>query len=339
MDIDGLGEEVIDQLLKAKLVKNFADLYELKENELANLTHSSVTKDGKEIDVRLGEKTARQILDSIEQSKARGLARVLGSLGIRHIGAQTALIISSNVAGIDKLLTADEESVRRIVSETRTVSKLQSARDIATDFFEALHSTDGASRLKKAEHNAKMDRSLNVVKIFLDDLPDGGSTWRVKWGTGSGKKDLIFKSFDSLDALKKATVDELTRVFDLESDEVVGRSLFDFLHSKKGRDTITRLQKVEVSMKSLEMGNSRDNLPLAGKIFVVTGTLEKYSRDEIQELIRANGGKATSSVSRSTDYLIAGENAGSKLEKAKRLNVQTISEQKFLDLLAKSPEK
>ncbi len=102
MDIDGVGEEVIDQLIKEKLVAHFADLYQLTEPQLADLTHVSVTKQGKEIEVRLGEKNARQILDSLVQSKTRGLARVLAALGIHHIGTQTARIIASRVNGIDE---------------------------------------------------------------------------------------------------------------------------------------------------------------------------------------------------------------------------------------------
>ena len=69
--------------------------------------------------------------------------------------------------------------------------------------------------------------------------------------------------------------------------------------------------------------------PLAGKTLVVTGTLEKYSREEIQELIAKHGGRAASSVSKSTDYLVAGEKAGSKLEKAQKLGVKVITEEEF----------
>src|SRR5262249_47956043 len=85
MDIEGMGEEVIDQLLRHKLVSHFADLYTLDEEQLANLTHVSSTKSGEETQVRLGEKNAQQILSGLKDSKQRGLARVLGSLGINHI--------------------------------------------------------------------------------------------------------------------------------------------------------------------------------------------------------------------------------------------------------------
>ena len=77
-------------------------------------------------------------------------------------------------------------------------------------------------------------------------------------------------------------------------------------------------------------------LPLAGKTVVVTGTFEKKSRDQMHDLIRANGGKPTDSVSRSTDYLVEGKEAGStKLKKARELDVRVLSEQEFLALLTK----
>jgi DNA ligase (NAD+) len=74
--------------------------------------------------------------------------------------------------------------------------------------------------------------------------------------------------------------------------------------------------------------------PLSGKTLVVTGTLENYTRDEIESLIEQHGGRVTSSVSKSTDYLVAGEKAGSKLDKAQKLNVAVISEREFEQLIA-----
>jgi DNA ligase (NAD+) len=75
--------------------------------------------------------------------------------------------------------------------------------------------------------------------------------------------------------------------------------------------------------------------PLSGKTLVVTGTLERYSREEIEDLIEQHGGRATSSVSKSTDYLVTGEKAGSKLDKAQKLGVKIISEAEFDELLGR----
>ena len=99
-----------------------------------------------------------------------------------------------------------------------------------------------------------------------------------------------------------------------EIGPIIAQSVYDFLHSKFGQETIADLKSVGVKMESAaRAGGPR---ALEGKTLVVTGTLQKYSRDEIEELITRHGGHAASSVSKNTDYLVAGEKAGSKLAKA-----------------------
>ncbi len=337
MDIEGLGEEVIDQLLKHKLVSHFADLYELDEAQLANLTHVSVTKKGEEIQVRLGEKNAQQILNSLVESKKRGLGRVLASLGINHIGEQTVRVVTSNINEIDDLMDASLERIRRAVVDERDHLGLQDLTQIANKFFEQLHSPNGRMRIENAYKAAKINSSENPVKLFLNDLPSTAKeSWGVGWGQNKlGKKDRILKRFATLDQLVAATVDDFIELFNDKNDEVVGHSLYNFLQSKTGKDTVRQLQRVGVEMKSHEKSKADVDSPFAGKTVVVTGTFEKYSRDEIHELIRSNGGKPTTSVSKSTDYLVVGESAGSKLEKARELQVPVLSEQEFLALLAK----
>ncbi|MHC4101384.1 MAG: NAD-dependent DNA ligase LigA [Planctomycetota bacterium] len=114
MDVDGLGEKLIEQLLEEGLVEHFADLYTLKADQLAPLTHEGKTKDGKPTEVRLGEKSAARIVRGIEESKGRGLARVLAGLGIRHIGAAAARILARHFADADALLAAPEEQLREL---------------------------------------------------------------------------------------------------------------------------------------------------------------------------------------------------------------------------------
>jgi DNA ligase (NAD+) len=326
MDIEGMGEEVVDQLIKNKLVSHFADLYELTEPQLADLTHVSVTKQGKEIQVRLGEKNARQILDSLEQSKERGLARMLGSLGIHHIGTQTARSIAARVSGIDELLQADLQTVRGLVSEKQDQSKLKSLEKAAEQFREALHSAEGKKLVAEARRQAIEHPRASEIKLLLDQIVD-----RRAWALSPSRAELILGAFDELKSLLGADKQRFVEVF---HDEVVGRALYDFLHSRRGSETIARLRKAGVDMTSQEPRAAAD-LPLAGKTLVVTGTLEKYSRDEIQELITQLGGHAAGSISKNTDYLVAGENAGSKLEKAQKLGVAILSEAQFDELIGR----
>lgn len=329
MDIQGVGEEVVDQLLRNGLISHFADLYSLTEEQLASLTHVAVLE-GKETSVRLGEKRATDIVKSIEESKNRGLARVLASLGVKHIGSQTARVIASHVKHVDELLTAAEADVRATVSEKRSASRLQQAEKAGRTFHTALHSDEGRARIARAKAVAQDDASANEVKLFLDELPDGGRTWSVKWGKGGGKKDRLLDRFESLNDMLAAEVDDFTRLFD---DEVVGRTLYDFLHSQRGSNTISRLREAGVSFESGSAESATTGSALVGKTVVVTGTLARHSREQIQELIRAHGGKAGSSVSKNTDLVVAGENAGSKLTKANDLGIQVIDEDRFLALI------
>jgi DNA ligase (NAD+) len=114
MDVDGLGEKLIEQLLAEGLVGHFADLYALEADQLASLTHEGRTKDGRPTEVRLGAKSAARIVRGIEQSKGRGLTRVLAGLGIRHVGAAAARTLARHFADIDRLLAATEEQLREL---------------------------------------------------------------------------------------------------------------------------------------------------------------------------------------------------------------------------------
>jgi DNA ligase (NAD+) len=136
--------------------------------------------------------------------------------------------------------------------------------------------------------------------------------------------------FGSMEDLVAATEEELSEVDEVGA--VIAESVYSFLHSKRGERAIRRLQEVGVEMTAPKMPRQAVG-PFSGMSIVVTGTLAKYTREEIQELIAKHGGKAASSVSKSTDYLVAGENAGSKLEKAQKLGIKVITEGEFEELL------
>jgi len=220
MDVEGLGDKLVDQLVGAKIVSSYGDLYRLEDRQdrLLNLE-------------RMGRKSADNLLEGIEASKNRGLARLLNALSIRHVGSRVATVLAER--------------------------------------------------------------------------------------------------FGSMDALMAATVEQLSETNEI--GPIIAQSVFDFLHSKFGMETIADLKSVGVKMKSAApAGGSR---VLEGKTLVVTGTLKKYGRDEIEELIAQHGGHAASSVSKNTDYLVAGEKAGSKLAKAQELGVTVITEEEFERLL------
>ena len=142
-------------------------------------------------------------------------------------------------------------------------------------------------------------------------------------GTKSAKT--LAKRFKSIDGLTNATLEDLTKTDDV--GEITAKSIYEFFKQEQTIDLINRLKNVRVNM-DLKEDEKSDNR-FEGKTFVLTGTLEKYTRDEASKIIEDFGGKTSGSVSKKTDYVLAGEEAGSKLTKAENLGVKIISEQEF----------
>jgi DNA ligase (NAD+) len=147
---------------------------------------------------------------------------------------------------------------------------------------------------------------------------------------GSRVSSILAETFGTIDALREADVERLSEINEVGS--IIAQSVYDFLRSDYGERAIRRLAEVGVSLQ--EERTAAASQHLAGKTFVVTGKLEKYTRDEIHALVVKHGGRAASSISGNTDYLVAGEKAGSKLDKAKSLGVSVLSEAEFEALLA-----
>lgn len=143
----------------------------------------------------------------------------------------------------------------------------------------------------------------------------------------------LAQHFGSMDALLEASAEELAEVEDV--GPVIAESVYAFLHGEHGQRAVSRLREVGLDMTSPQKARATAATvgPLAGKSIVVTGTLEKYSREEIESLIEQHGGRAASSISKKTHYLVAGEKAGSKLDKARQLGVAILTESEFEALL------
>lgn len=221
MNIEGLGESLVDQLIREKMISNLADIYSLKKEDLAELE-------------RMGDKSSQNLLDEIEASKNNSLARLIYSLGIRHVGERTAQILAAH--------------------------------------------------------------------------------------------------FRNMDSLSKATEEELISLNDVGPK--VAESIVFFFRQPENIDLINKLKSAGLNFTSRSEENQAEQ-PLAGKTFVITGKLESYSRDKAKEMIESLGGTVTSSVSKNTDYVIVGEDPGSKLEKARSLNIPLLDEEGFRNLLNK----
>ena len=209
-----LGPAVIEQLVDKQLVKNFADLYKLRFDQVVQLE-------------RMADKSAANIMDSIEKSKTQPLWRLIAALGIPNVGGQSAQIL------------ADE--------------------------------------------------------------------------------------CGSLDCLMNASAEQLTAIDQI--GPVMAQSIFDYLHDKKNIKVINAMLEAGVNPAPPE---AKASDILAGMSIVVTGTLKNHTRQQIEQMIKDHGGKAAASVSKKTAFVIAGENAGSKLEKAQQLGIEVIDEDQFL---------
>jgi DNA ligase (NAD+) len=217
MDIEHLGTALIDQLVEAGLVNNFADLYRLEKDQLVDLE-------------RMAEKSAQNVIDSIEKSKTQPLCRLVAALGIRHIGGQSAQILADHFGSLDALMNADQQT--------------------------------------------------------LEPIDQIGPT--------------------------------------------MAKSLYEYFRNEENRQVIDELLGAGVTPQP---PTEKRTDKLAGKTIVVTGTLESFSRQQIEQAIEQAGGKASSSVSKKTDFVLAGTEPGSKLDKALQLGVKVIDEEQFLQML------
>ena len=136
---------------------------------------------------------------------------------------------------------------------------------------------------------------------------------------------ILAKQYEDMDTLSEATIESLSEVDEI--GPIVANSIREFFEQEQTKDLILRLKKAGVNMNRIKDENEDDRF--SGKTFVLTGALEKYSRDEVSDIIEKFGGKTSSSVSKKTSYVLAGESAGSKLVKAQKLGVQIITEEEF----------
>ena len=146
-------------------------------------------------------------------------------------------------------------------------------------------------------------------------------------GTKTAKQ--LAKKFKTMDNLENASLESFIDVDDM--GEIMAKSIFEFFSQPQTKDLLQRLKQanVNMSLKENELIDDR----FSNKTFVITGKLDKYSRDEVEEIIEKHGGKASSSVSKKTDYVLAGEDAGSKLTKAEGLGIKIISEEEFEEMI------
>ncbi|MDO1510556.1 MULTISPECIES: NAD-dependent DNA ligase LigA [unclassified Neisseria] len=326
MDIEGLGQRQIEQLVAQNLVQHFADLYRLdvptlqlmKENadkEQAADTGGTVS-DGLKTTAKKQSPTkwAENILAGIEASKQPELARFLFALGIRHVGERTAKVLAQAFGTLEKVRRAPEPVLACLPDIGAVV-----ARSIAHFFAQE-------------EQQAMIDELLAVGVIPKDQavtLPLVQYVEPQKWLSRLPGFKISETKAAALWDLAGKSINGLLHDQALNSDWQSWRS--QTAHTA----LLLSMQQFLDHMPSENEPTVSDGLnqAVAGKTFVLTGTLPTLKRDEAQAMIEAAGGKVSGSVSKKTDYVVAGEAAGSKLEKAHALGVAVLDEAQLTALL------
>jgi DNA ligase (NAD+) len=327
MDIEGLGDRYIDSLVEANLIHGVADLYRLTLDDLLAMKRLADERDGTTPETvkagKVATKWADNLLEAIAASKKPPLERLLFALGIRHVGESTGKTLADWLGSLALVRRAPAALLRVLPDIGGTV-----AEAIAEFFAEpknqvALDALLAAGVEAQGEHAPKpqLRERLDEVKLLAAlDIPKLTEP-RAKQLLADGR------TLDELAHLK------IFSVFGLP--DAVATSLEAWMAAPGHRETVQKIADLrrELLAQLPEDAPAGAEGPLAGKTFVLTGTLPTMSRDQAGALIEAAGGKVSGSVSKKTSYVVAGAEAGSKLEKAESLGVTVLDEAGLLALL------
>ena len=167
--------------------------------------------------------------------------------------------------------------------------------------------------------NTKLPKFINALGIRL---------------VGKESADILAQNFKDIEALKAASIEDLSAIDGI--GEKMAKSIYDYFHNEQNLETLDEVLKLGLVLENTY--KKEENLKLKGLSFVLTGTLEEFSRDKAQEILKSLGAKTPNSVSKNTDFVVAGANAGSKLTKAQNLGIKILNEQEFKELISNKEE-
>ncbi len=369
MNIEGLGDEIIVQLLKQNLVNNVADLYRLTERQVKTLmkrtimiTKFSVDKSwamsirkilGASNIVTISKTRDRMVefdMTTAKFKKAKDLGLKIGMTeesfenaeeykGERTLRTRITLedktsdrfygVVSPGFASIEKVVDDLTWEFHVSVSNYKKICiKINSIEESNKNFSEV------ASHVEELEKDIVGEDS--VINL-LSELEKSKRTTLPKFLYALGIQQVgeatalaLANRFGDLESLMQAGEDQLSEVPDV--GPIVAKSVTDFFNQERNCKIIEQLQSNGVQIEAQKQAPANDS-KIAGKKFVLTGSLESMTRDQAKDRLAALGASVVSSVSKNTDYVIAGENAGSKLEKAKNLKIEVLDESDLQKIL------
>jgi len=324
MDIEGLGDRYIDNLVEANLVHGVADLYKLSLNDLLEMKRLADERDGTTPETvlqgKVATKWADNLLEAIAASKNPPLERLLFALGIRHVGESTAKTLAEWLGRFD-LIRRVPAALLRVLPDIGGV-----VADSIADFFaepknqEAIDALLREGVVPTGEHppSAKLREKLDMVKLM--------AALGIPKLTEPRSKQLVEQEV-TLEVLAHLSI---FSVFGLPA--AVAESLEQWMREPGRKELVMALHALREDLLA-QLPEAAEEGHLTGKTFVLTGTLPTLSRDQAAAMIEVKGGKVAGSVSKKTHYLVAGADAGSKLAKAQELEIAILDEAGLLALL------
>lgn len=314
MDIDGLGEKIIEQLVAKKLVASPADLYRLTYEQVLAL-------DG------FADLSARNLLNAIAGSKRPSLARLIFALGIPDVGEETAKVLARALGSLQHLQQAYPETLLWLPEIGTEV-----AHEIAS-FFADSHNQMVLTQLAELDVQA-VDEGQPAVEFQACTTFAGFIEQFQIAGVARTNAQRLADHFKTLEALFAADWLDLSSIARLSKN--TAQAVHDFIKQDAQRQRALQLEQQLIDF-GMHWSCEREHVqaaPLAGQTWVLTGGLEQLTREQAKARLELLGAKVAGSVSAKTDCVVAGSSAGSKLTRAQELGVAVLDETEFLARLA-----